>query len=129
MSDLSNFQKERQKNGDKVTLILWTTTPVETKPPGQCVANCSPENFGCGFVPYRCNDEIKRYNEIIIKLMHEQEQSGVSLSLFDSHGVLTDLCGEGYTECPKYQFSYNVHLTSVGSQELSKKLEELLTSM
>ena len=61
--------------------------------------------------------------------MHEQEQSGASLSLFDSHGVLIDLCGEGYTEYPKYQFSHKVHLTGVGSQELSKKLEELLTSM
>ena len=130
LGDLSHMQQERQKNGHTVSLIMMTTTPVETHMPNQCINGCSVEDFHCGLVPFRSNNDIEKFNEISINIMHEQvHQLGASWSLYDAHGVINNLCGEGYTNCLEFQNHFNVHFTPKGSQELAKGLEVVLKNL
>ena len=121
---LANLQQERHERGETVRLILTTVTPVETHPDGECTEHCEGE--GCGMVPYRSNDDIDVYNNVLMDVMNE---SSGSWKLFDAHDLMQNLCGgKGYVNCPEYQLPLNVHFNEKGAYELAKKLEETLTN-
>jgi len=121
---LANLQQERHERGETVRLILTTVTPVETHPDGECTEHCEGE--GCGMVPYRSNDDIDVYNNVLMDVMNE---SSGSWKLFDAHDLMQNLCGgKGYVSCPEYQLPLNVHFNEKGAYELAKKLEETLTN-